>query len=489
MGIAGLRHGRVLLGCLSAAVFGLVVFPGAAGADFTITEGQAFSGTVVDVGGCSLSSATIYWGDGTPTSAGVSDGATGVWGSHTYADERSANGNVSFTCSNMVGTQTAYFTATVTDAPLTAGGTNVSGTAGQPVSGVVAHFSDTNSATGAGDFSAQITWGDGAKTFGTVAAAATGGFDVSGTHTYNATGSYAVSTLVTDIGGSTAGASSAAQIVAPGPPSGPPVARLTVTPNPTCTDVLTKLDASASSAPAGIVSYRFHYSQRNNNYTGSGPNSEDVLAYEGSSNATYYTFGFNRIPFSNDPTGGVLDGIGSIGPVAIEGLRDPADVMVTVTDARGATATATVHLTFVQVDSLDNRTGCPRDFSPPYSFPFAPGKNTFPKLTIGSGAVSTTLPCRSRVVCMGTISLVLANANGTIARQAAHRRKPQLIAGAIFRIAPGHKRIQARWTKTGQGLLRGGKRVHALVVIAAVAPKGNTVRRSKTISLTLPRHR
>ena len=261
------------------------------------------------------------------------------------------------------------------------------------------------------------------------------------------------------------------------------MARLTVTPNPTCTDVLTKLDASASSAPAGIVSYRFHYSQPINQ-TGFGPSSEDVLAYEGSSNATYYAFTWNRAPYGRGP----LDGLADNGYV--EGLRDPADVTVTVTDARGATATATVRVTFVQGDSADDRTGCPRDFSPPYSFPFAPGKDRFPNLTIASAGVSTSLPCRSRIVCMGTISLVLANPNGTIARQAAHRRKPQLIAGAIFRIAPGqHKRIQARWTKTGQRLLRGRRSVQVRVVIGAVAPKGNIVRRSKTISLTLPRHR
>src|ERR1035437_1150336 len=59
MGIARLGLRRGVLGCLSAAVFGLVVFPGAAGADLTITEGKSFSGTVVDIGGCSLSSATI----------------------------------------------------------------------------------------------------------------------------------------------------------------------------------------------------------------------------------------------------------------------------------------------------------------------------------------------------------------------------------------------------------------------------------------------
>ena len=469
MGIARLGLRRGVLGCLSAAVFGLVVFPGAAGADLTITEGKSFSGTVVDIGGCSLSSATIYWGDGTPTSAGVSDGGTGVQGSHTYADERTANGNVSYTCSNMVGTQTAYFTATVTDAPLTAGGANVSGTPGQPVSAVVAHFSDANPAAGAGDFSAQITWGDGSKTFGTVAAAPTGGFDVSGTHTYDAAGSYAVSTSVTDIGGGTGGASSVAQIA---PPSGPPVARLAVTPNPTCTDVLTKLDASASSAPAGIVTYRFEYSEPTGNTTG-GPAYEDVSVYVGSGDAAYTTFTWNW-------AGGGFGGYN-------EGFRDPADVKVTVTDARGATATATVHVTFVQGDSLASRTGCPPDFSPPYSFPFGKPRS-FPKLTVSSSRVTTILPCRSHIICIGSLAVAAVQAH--VGSAAAKLPTAPVIAATTFRIAPGkHQRVHARLTKTGRRLLRGGKRIRARVVIDALAPKGNTVRRFKTITLGLPRHR
>jgi hypothetical protein len=476
MGIAGLGLRRGVLGCLSAAVFGLVVFPGAAGADFTIAEGKSFSGTVVDIGGCSLSSATIYWGDGTPTSAGVSDGGTGVQGSHIYADERTANGNVSYTCSNMVGTQTAYFTATVTDAPLTAGGANVSGTAGQPVSGVVAHFSDANPAAGAGDFSAQIAWGDGSKTFGTVAAAPTGGFDVSGTHTYDAAGSYAISTSVTDIGGSTGGASSVAQIATP---SGPPVARLTVTPNPTCTDVLTNLDASASSAPAGIVKYRFEYFQPTTDSPS--PDAEDVLVYDGSGHAAYTTFTWNRAPSGR----GAFDGLADNGYV--EGFRDPADVKVTVTDARGATATATVHVTFVQGESVNDRTGCPPDFSPPYSFPFGKPRS-FPKMTVSSSGVTTILPCRGHTICIGSLAVTAVQAH--VGSAAATRRTAPVIAATTFRIAPGKdQRVHARLTKTGRRLLRGGKRVRARFAIDALAPKGNTVRRFTTITLRLPRHR
>ena len=193
---------RTALACTCGVALALVGFPGGAWADFTVTEGQSFSGKVVDVGTCNLTSATINWGDGTPTSAGVSDNATGVKGTHTYADEGTYNGTVSYTCSQFDGTATASFQATVQDAPLTGVGRNVSGTAGQSLTTMVAHIIDANPGAGASDFAAQITWGDGTSSPGSVAAAAGGGFDVTGTHTYNAAGNYPVNTSIADVGGS-----------------------------------------------------------------------------------------------------------------------------------------------------------------------------------------------------------------------------------------------------------------------------------------------
>jgi hypothetical protein len=255
----------VLVACACAAVLGmLVIAPAAATAsvNITTTEGRSFTGNVATGLVCPLLSATITWGDAT-TSAGTSDGGTGIRGTHTYAEEGTYSGSVSYTYtaggvrSCPTGVQTASFQATVNDALLTAGGTNVSGIAGQPTSGVVAHFTDANPGAGAGDFSAAITWGDGTKSFGTVAAAPAGGFDVSGTHTYNTVGSYPISTSVTDIGGSTAGASSAAQIAAPAPPPPPPppqpniTARFIVNPASPCLLTKTLLDARDSTLVPG----------------------------------------------------------------------------------------------------------------------------------------------------------------------------------------------------------------------------------------------
>jgi hypothetical protein len=200
----------------------LLIAPGAgaaaSGVDITATEGQSFTGTVVNGLVCPLASATITWGDGTASTAGTSDGNMGIQGTHTYAEEGSYSGSVTYTytvarpCSGA--TQTASFQATVQDAPLTGSGRNISGAAGQSLSAVVAHLGDANPSASAGDFSAQINWGDGTTTAGTVTAAAGGGFDVTGTHTYGAAGSFMVSTSIADSGGSTATATAQAAIAA-----------------------------------------------------------------------------------------------------------------------------------------------------------------------------------------------------------------------------------------------------------------------------------
>ncbi len=196
----------------------------AVGSDVEAIEGQSFTGRVVTGLVCSVSNVAITWGDGTAPSADSDGSLAGIEGAHTYAEEGTYTGSVSFTYQSTVrgcptGTQTVSFQATVRDASLTATGVDVSGTAGRPVNDVVAHFSDANPGADAGDFSARIDWGDGTSTAGTVSAAA-GGFDVTGSHTYAAAGTFTVTTSITDVGGNTAQATSSARI-SPAPPGAP----------------------------------------------------------------------------------------------------------------------------------------------------------------------------------------------------------------------------------------------------------------------------
>lgn len=217
--------GRVRIGFALTFAFALLCFPAVAWADITATEGQSFSGQLVATGDCGSAPgpATIDWGDGTTSPGTRTADGMGVQGTHTYLEEGGFSGTVTYDCPQQSDFPLrATFQAAVHDASLTSSGQDAAGAAGRPVSAVVAHVADANPGAGTNDLSAQIAWGDGTTTPGTVTAAAGGGFDVTGTHTYGNAASYPVSTSVSDIGGSMATANSTAQIAptAPPPPSG-----------------------------------------------------------------------------------------------------------------------------------------------------------------------------------------------------------------------------------------------------------------------------
>jgi hypothetical protein len=93
----------------------------------------------------------------------------------------------------------AMVTWTGGDQPITAAGTAVRATEGQPYSGQVATFTDPDPTATAAEYAATIDWGDGTPlTAGTVAGSG-GTFAVSGTHTYADEGSHTVTAAITDV--------------------------------------------------------------------------------------------------------------------------------------------------------------------------------------------------------------------------------------------------------------------------------------------------
>jgi uncharacterized delta-60 repeat protein len=98
------------------------------------------------------------------------------------------------------------------DFALTASGTAVTATAGAPLTGIVATFTDADPNGTASQFTATVTWGDGTTSAGAITANGRGGFDVTGTHTYAAAASYAVAVQIQDVGGSSATAHSTATV-------------------------------------------------------------------------------------------------------------------------------------------------------------------------------------------------------------------------------------------------------------------------------------
>jgi hypothetical protein len=192
--------------------------PGAS-VTLTSTEGHALSSVVVgsfndpDLAQTAADfTASIDWGDGTATSAGkiksLGGGNYQVLGTHTYADE-GAPAVTATLFDDGTKALTLNASATVKDALLAGQGASIGATAGKPFSSpvVLGTFTDGNPLAGLGDFSATINWGDGSSNTSFDGQGAlnilttTGGFKVTGTHTYAATGNYSYSIVVADIGG------------------------------------------------------------------------------------------------------------------------------------------------------------------------------------------------------------------------------------------------------------------------------------------------
>ncbi len=101
-------------------------------------------------------------------------------------------------------------TLTVTPAPLSAMGLDISATAGAPFSGTVATFTNADPYGGASSYVAVITWGDGSSSAGTITAGSGSTLIVSGTHTYAAAGSNPVGVQISHKRGYTTAATTSA---------------------------------------------------------------------------------------------------------------------------------------------------------------------------------------------------------------------------------------------------------------------------------------
>ncbi len=169
-------------------------------------------------------SATINWGDGDSTAGTVESAGSGAFivtaispvSGNGYAYPNVGTYNVTISVTGPNSTKfTAFTTATVADAPLSASAIQptVSTTEATVFTGPVASFTSANPAETVGDFNyVTIDWGDGTPlSLGMVTQPAGVGtaFLVSGTHTYASAGvnggigHYPITVAVHDVGGST----------------------------------------------------------------------------------------------------------------------------------------------------------------------------------------------------------------------------------------------------------------------------------------------
>lgn len=162
-----------------------------------VPTGTITVGTVTDTDQGGDISAIINWGDGS-TSPGTVNGYGGdITGSHTYANGGTYPLTIDITDGDEPTTTLANGdtgTTELTDGTATVVGdvsgstVSFSATEGQLAGpGVVANFTDLDSSCGInpGELTAQINWGDGVSSPGTVNCTSGSGGTVTGSHTYN----------------------------------------------------------------------------------------------------------------------------------------------------------------------------------------------------------------------------------------------------------------------------------------------------------------
>jgi len=170
--------------------------------------------------------ATTNWGDGfTSTSTITAPAVAGqpyvVTDSHTYAEEASDDATTvtvtetDHSSMSLVNFGSASSSASIADAPLAPTATQptiANATTGHSFTAPVATFTDANPTAPATDFAggAQINWGDGNSSAGTISILSQPGgttpttFEVSGSHSYASNGTYTITvSSVKDVGGAT----------------------------------------------------------------------------------------------------------------------------------------------------------------------------------------------------------------------------------------------------------------------------------------------
>src|SRR5262245_17782244 len=182
------------------------------------------------------------------------------------------------------------------------------------------------------------------------------------------------------------------------PCEGPPVARYTVAPNPTCVGTPTLFDAGASTAGANgpLTEYRFLYQERS--VFGLPEGLPSVLAASPSPLASVrFPWGYESRTLEKLPV------IGSI-PLS-QWNRDPVAVTLVITDSNGGTSSTTSTVEFAQRTNRASRAGCPPDESQPEA-PRTQVPVAF-DIRASMSELMSSAACRAQTACTGNVLAVV----------------------------------------------------------------------------------
>jgi hypothetical protein len=180
-------------------------------ATITAQSGIAFSGlvgTLADANPLAQASdftGTIDWGDGTTTTATIVAEQGGskfdIDGTHTYAAVGVYSVHIKVLETGTTNQFLIHEPANVVAPTAVVSAIHFNAVEGANYTGPVATFLDADPNQTALNFTATIAWGDGTTSTGTVASNGSGGFTVTGSHTYAEEGSYTTSVTVAATGG------------------------------------------------------------------------------------------------------------------------------------------------------------------------------------------------------------------------------------------------------------------------------------------------
>jgi hypothetical protein len=266
----------------------------------------------------------------------------------------------------------------------------------------------------------------------------------------------------------------------------PPVARLSVAPNPTCVGSLTTLHAEDSTGDSPIVNYRFFFQESNgvvltsDGFVNAPPVTVQVA--NGSASAVPQSFGWNHTSFF--PV--IVRAIPGIAPgySYYPGSRDDVDMNVTVTSANGLTATAVKLVTFAQHNSEKSADRCPSLDEQ------LAGKNAIPPLTAllaFARSVQFDTDCPSDLSCVGTILMTGTGRRGFTTAgglSSAKRKRPPLIGSQPYSIpAHGKAKIVVKLKKKARRFLAKHGKLRAKVTVVRISARGKLLAHSKKITL------
>jgi hypothetical protein len=264
-----------------------------------------------------------------------------------------------------------------------------------------------------------------------------------------------------------------------------PTPRLDISPNPTCTGILTTLNAGASDGGDDpIQSYQLSYSEpavddsSGNAFTY--VNFTRVVDLGTSSTPNFVAIFTWNVQSLYNPFNGLAGKPSYYDPAR----RDPADVGVRITNTAGQTAGGSFRVNFAQTDSTKSRFFCPGSV----------GANLFSAPTVQSistnalgSTVSFKSACRNSIDCLGSALLFKGSLIGAGAAKAkAKPKKPQpvVVGLRVFRIPKGKTgTVKVKLTKNGLKLLKKHHKLAVTLSVTTVSPTGKNVTRTKSLTL------